>query len=62
MAKWCYVCVLAAIVIYMDYSSTAVGPWAIRREEGRFVEFIKIEDSRLLIELLHVLKKGAYQR
>jgi len=46
----------------MDYSSTAVGPWAIRREEGRFVEFIKIEDSRLLIELLHVLKKGAYQR
>jgi len=40
----------------------AVGPWAIRREEGRFIEFVEMEDSRPLIELLHVLKKGAYQR
>jgi len=50
---------LAAVISYLGDSLTA-GALVIRREEGSFIEFVEKEDSRRLIELLHVLKKDAY--
>ena len=40
----------------MLYFNSLTAAGVIRREEGSFIEFVGKEDSRLLIELLYILK------
>jgi len=53
---------LAAIIGHPSKKSIKAEAYAIRREEGSFIDFIKGKKTHLLIEPLRVLKEDLYQR
>ena len=52
---------MAAVIGHPNKSSIKVEAYAIR-EEGGFVDFVKGEETHLLIEPLRVLKEDSYRR
>jgi len=53
---------LAAVAGHPGEKSTKAEAYVIRREEGSFVDFVKGEETHLLIEPLRVLKEDSYRR
>jgi len=53
---------LAAITGHPSKKSTKAKAYAIRREKGSFVNFVKGKETHLLIKPLRVLKEDSYQR
>jgi len=51
---------LAAVAGHPSEKSIKAEAYAIRREEGSFVNFIKGKETHLLIEPLRVLKEDLY--
>jgi len=51
---------LAAVIEHPSKKSTKAEAYAIRREEGSFVDFVKGEETHLLIKPLRVLKEDLY--
>jgi len=51
---------LAAVAAHPNKKSTKAEAYAIRREEGSFVDFVKGEETHLLIKPLRVLKEDSY--
>ena len=53
---------MTAIAGYPGENSTKAEAYAIRREEGGFINFIEGKETHLLIKPLCVLKEDSYQR
>ena len=53
---------MAAVIGHPGEKSTKAEAYVIRREEGSFVDFVKGEETHLLIKPLRVLKEDSYQR
>ena len=51
---------MAAVVGHPSKKSIKVEAYAIRREEGSFVDFVEGEETHLLIKPLRVLKEDLY--
>ena len=51
---------MAAVAAHPNKKSTKAEAYAIRREEGSFVDFVKGEETHLLIKPLRVLKEDSY--